>query len=127
MGLDMYLFKQNLKKSEEESIDVGYWRKANHIHNWFVENVQNDVDDCGEYTVSPSQLIQLLNLCQQLHDTKDPELAEKLLPTTEGFFFGSTDYDEDYFDDIEETINILTDVLGKTNFNTEEIVYASSW
>jgi len=30
--------------------NVGYWRKANHIHAWFVENVQNGVDDCkGNY------------------------------------------------------------------------------
>ena len=25
---------------------VGYWRKANQIHNWFVENVQDGEDDC---------------------------------------------------------------------------------
>ena len=127
MGLDMYLFKRNLKKPEEESIDVGYWRKANQIHNWFVENVQNGVDDCGEYIVSPSQLRTLLEICKQIHKTKDPKLAEKLLPTTDSFFFGSTDYDDYYFDDIEDTIDILTDVLEKTDFNNEEIYYSAWW
>ena len=113
MGLDMYLFKRNLNKPKEDTIDVGYWRKANQIHNWFVENVQNGVDDCGEYTVSPSQLKELLEICKQIHETKDPKIAKTLLPTTEGFFFGSTDYDEDYFYDIKETITILTNVLEK--------------
>lgn len=127
MGLDMYLFKRNLKKPEEESIDVGYWRKANQIHNWFVENVQNGVDDCGEYIVSPSQLRTLLEICKQIHKTKDLKLAEKLLPTTDGFFFGSTDYDDYYFDDIEDTIDSLTDVLEKTDFNNEEIYYSAWW
>ena len=123
----MYLFKRNLKKPEEESIDVGYWRKANQIHNWFVENVQNGVDDCGEYIVSPSQLRTLLEICKQIHKTKDLKLAEKLLPTTDGFFFGSTDYDDYYFDDIEDTIDSLTDVLEKTDFNNEEIYYSAWW
>ena len=33
MGLDMCLFKRHLTKPNEESIEVGYWRKANQIHN----------------------------------------------------------------------------------------------
>ena len=27
--------------------EVMYWRKANYIHNWFVENIQNGSDDCN--------------------------------------------------------------------------------
>jgi hypothetical protein len=33
-GIDL----SNITNIEEE---VGYWRKANQIHRWFVENVQN--------------------------------------------------------------------------------------
>ena len=29
--------------------EVLMWRKANAIHNWFVQNVQKGVDDCGVY------------------------------------------------------------------------------
>src|SRR4051812_7040675 len=39
---------------------AGYWRKANQIHSWFVNNVQNGTDDCGTYYVSQEQLQQLL-------------------------------------------------------------------
>ncbi len=36
--------------------DCGYWRKANGIHAWFVQNVQEGEDDCKEYYVSQSKL-----------------------------------------------------------------------
>ena len=42
---------------------VGYWRKANHIHKWFVDNVQDGEDDCREYDVSIEQLHELRNIC----------------------------------------------------------------
>lgn len=36
----------------EVKFEIGYWRKANHIHNWFIKNVQNGKDDCSVYEVS---------------------------------------------------------------------------
>ena len=36
--------------------EVGYWRKANAIHNWFVNNIQNGKDDCRRYEVSKENL-----------------------------------------------------------------------
>src|SRR5437764_1408196 len=41
--------------------EVAYWRKANQIHKWFVDNVQGGRDDCREYYVSPEQLKELLD------------------------------------------------------------------
>lgn len=49
MGLDMMLYKlpkttilnkKDWDRAFSEGIEVGYWRKANHIHKWFVDNVQ---------------------------------------------------------------------------------------
>ena len=34
------------------SYPVGYWRKANAIHNWFVQNVQDNRDECQKSYVS---------------------------------------------------------------------------
>lgn len=48
--------------------EVGYWRKANAIHKWFVENVQNGEDDCGRYEVSKEQLEELLDVCKEVLD-----------------------------------------------------------
>lgn len=58
---------------------------------------------------------------------KDPSVAEELLPSTSGFFFGSTDYDEWYIDDIKRTIDIITKVLETTDFETQMLYYCSSW
>ena len=107
------------------SEEVGYWRKANAIHRWFVENVQNGVDDCGVYSVSKNQLEELLEICRDIKSgTEDPET---LLPTQSGFFFGSTAYDEWYYEDIKSTIDILEKVLKETDFDNEVITYQSSW
>lgn len=71
------------------SVTVAYWRKANAIHKWFVDNVQNGEDDCGDYSVSREQLESLISICNKVLQNND--LAEKLLPPQSGFFFGSTE------------------------------------
>ncbi len=48
----------------EES--VMYWRKANHIHAWFVDNVQSGRDDCGTYVVEKNKLRELLSVCEKV-------------------------------------------------------------
>ena len=46
--------------------EVMYWRKANHIHAWFVDNVQNGQDDCRPYYVYEDDLSQLLEVCRKV-------------------------------------------------------------
>ena len=106
---------------------VGYWRKANAIHNWLVENCADGVDDCREVYVSRDKAKELLDLCNKV--LADHSLAESELPTTKGFFFGSQEYDEWYFEDIEYTKHIMEKVLS---FLCEErydysLIYCASW
>ena len=105
-GLGQFIKKSRLWAVTE---DVLYWRKANAIHSWFVHNVQSGVDDCGNYSVTGEQLSELLSVCQQVK--KEPKLAQELLPTAAGFFFGGLQYDEYYFDDIKRTIKELKALL----------------
>ena len=188
MGLDMYLIRKkyigakyewrNVKGKIEIEIDgkklpiefdrlsyieedVGYWRKANAIHKWFVDNVQDGVDNCQQHYVSIEQLKKLLDKCKKvkekaiikdgkiqngstlkdgkwepiMEDGKYIENAEEIadiLPTTDGFFFGSTDYDEYYMQDIDYTIERLEQILKEEkelndmNFYSE-FAYQSSW
>jgi hypothetical protein len=106
------------------SVDVpmGYWRKANQIHNWFVENVQDGEDNCSSYYVTREQLEQLKATCIEVLEHKS--LAEDLLPTGAGFFFGSTTYDEYYYGDLNDTIGIITKCL-ESKFDYFE--YQASW
>lgn len=105
-------------------IDVGYWRKANHIHKWFVDNVQNGKDECDSHYVSEEAIEKLREAC--LAVLADNTKAGELLPTESGFFFGSTEYDEYYFQDIEDTVKICDRAL-ELMASRWSIEYQSSW
>lgn len=102
-----------------------YWRKANHVHQWFVQNVQDGVDNCGYYWVSRERLQELVDLCKSI--VADHSLAKKLLPTQDGFFFGSTEYDEWYFSDLQDTVDGLEKALASFSGDGWDFEYHSSW
>lgn len=107
-----------------------YWRKANQIHKWFVDNVQNGVDNCRDYYVSTKKLQELLDVCKEVK--ANPDKAPELLPTQEGFFFGGTEYDEWYFENIDYTIEQLSRLLEEEKQLNEDGFYSdfeyhSSW
>lgn len=112
------------KDAEISTINLraGYWRKANAIHKWFVDEIQDGVDECQKSYVSPEKLDELKNLCKQV--LADPSLAETLLPTQSGFFFGSTDYNEWYFRDLEQTVEIIEKLPDPGKF---DFYYQASW
>ena len=162
MGLDMFL-STNGKRVCAAAVDATggsawhkvdgiamYWRKANAIHQWFVDNVQYGEDDCGSYEVSVEQLKELRKTCKKvLKSTKlvdakvpngyvmkdgemvpyemvdgkvleDSSVAEELLPTQEGFFFGGTEYDEWYWNDLEMTVKGIDAIMR----NVEQFEYS---
>lgn len=104
---------------------VGEWRKANHIHNWFITHCANGEDDCQDIYVGGEKLKELLKTCKQV--IKSPEKAPELLPTQSGFFFGSTEYDESYFEDIRYTISVLESIIEEDPELNEIYIYSASW
>jgi len=149
------IFKSGNLNYIKIKFEVGYWRKANAIHAWFVDNVQEGVDDCRNYRVSRNKLKELLAICKEvlkestlvkgtvkagwkgkaggglepiLEDGEkivDSSVAEEILPTADGFFFGSTDYDEFYISDVKATIKIIEKALTLPIEWT--FYYNSSW
>ena len=74
------------------------WRKANQIHKWFVDNVQEGNDNCERHYVSRENLETLLEHINTILNCGDPlnrnQVAKELMPTDiEGCFFGSEEYD----------------------------------
>ena len=172
MGLDMYLSKKTYVKNwnhtpkegqyevtvkkngklvkginperisyiEEE---VAYWRKANQIHNWFVDNTAEGIDNCQSSYVSEENLRELFDNCIKVRDSliksdttteqvksgwsngekifdevqvyTDTSLAQELLPSSSGFLFGSTLYGEYYLEVINNTIEILEEIFKDVN------------
>ena len=106
------------------SIDfpMGYWRKSNQVHQWFVDKFADGEDDCRKMFVNRESLEELRELCLQV--LRDNSLAEELLPSQSGFFFGSTEYDEWYFKDLARTVEIIDRCL-KSRFDYFE--YQASW
>jgi len=143
MGLDMYLnAKKYIGRGDSVSVegvpDAGdlklkelryegmYWRKANAIHAWFVENVQNGVDDCREYSVEREQLEELMNLCASV--IADPDRAGELLPPQGGFFFGAAEVDDWYWDNVKRTYEELSQLLKLlVSASWWSFSYDSSW
>ena len=127
----------DLTISRKTNYEVGYWRKANHIHNQFIQNCADrdecgdPIDDCRPIEITVDKLEELLETCKKV--SADHSLASSLLPTQRGFFFGSTEYDEYYFKDIEDTIEIIEPVLKFAKHKLEikdyawEVYYQASW
>lgn len=143
MGLDMYL---NAKRfywgSDAPKIDsvpdgyevryveveAAYWRKANAIHQWFVDNVQDGVDNCKTYLVTRDQLRKLVSFCKEV--LEDMSKADKLLPTVDGFFFGDKLYEDYYVDCLRQTIEQIEKALLSFHDNCTDgwwFEYHSSW
>jgi hypothetical protein len=103
-----------------------YWRKANAIHKWFVDNVQDGVDDCGEYEVSVTDLQALRDTCLEV--LREKGKAGELLPPSAGFFFGTTDITDYYFDDLRDTGEAMDRALALAQRDRWiSFTYQSSW
>ena len=92
------MIKEEIDNSYEEY--DAYFRKVNFIfayyenkgkmqNEWYALTDADDIDD-------------LISRCEQV--LKDHDLANALLPTQSGFFFGSTEYDEWYFSDVKDCL-----------------------
>ena len=115
MGLDMFL-------RDYTGNELGYWRKANAIHGWIVREKADNVDECQKIPLTRNDLKRLRGLC--LDVLLNPEKAEDYLPPTSGFFFGSSEIDTCYFQDLRDTVKIIDSVLSTKK---RRFVYQASW
>ena len=147
----------------EVETDEIYWRKANAIHRWFVDNCQGGVDDCRSAYVEREKLQELLDLVTRVIKSSklkasmirngytidekgkkkyrmvkgkvmtNTKLAKELLPTQSGFFFGDTEYDQYYYEDLvftrDEIIRVLAEdaKAREDGLRTGDFYYHSSW
>lgn len=96
----------DLKAKLDEEVECAYeeydayFRKVNFLFKYYEDRGKmyeqyyafTDVDDVDD----------LIYRCERV--LKDHSLAHSLLPTQDGFFFGSTDYDDYYFSDVKDCL-----------------------
>ena len=125
MGLDMYLHRRQ-KGDETLGEEIQYWRKVNWLRRWIVDHTDyaND-NDCVPFVLTKENVEALIADCEKV--IKNKSQAPTIMPTQSGYFFGCTDYDEVYFDEIESVKEQFENVLNETDFEAQEIVYYEWW
>lgn len=116
MGLDMYIYEVKPK-------GVCYWRKFNALHAYIVDKYGEGEDDCKPIWLGAEEIKDIIKLLKEVQS--DHNKANELLPTSKGFFFGSQEYDEWYFQNIDDAIGQL-EALNLSNHDVEYL-YQASW
>lgn len=122
--LEDILYEDNLQKIVDYAIDCYasgndmYYRKVNFLYAFFAEALTDE-----QCVVTKHDVETIISHCKEV--LADHSLAEKLLPTQSGFFFGSTAYDEWYFKDVEFVLEQFTKYLEGWDDDTIGWVYFS--
>lgn len=143
---------ENLPENEQNNIDtyrnfgpeeIGYFRKVNFLMSFF-----NYDGNCEYKEITRERLQALRDACAEIAkmepvrvevtqyssggtaEAKDYSLADKercaeLLPTQSGFFFGNTDYDQWYFQDVKEVLVWVDGVLS--DLADDDVVLMYCW
>ena len=111
-----------------EKTEAAYFRKVNFLLPFFGYE-----ENCSDIEIDKYQVEDLVNACHTILDTLETsgkqaatEVANEMLPTEGGFFFGSTEYDEWYFKDVEYVLNKFTTILDNTDWDNETL-YMHCW
>ncbi len=107
----LYKADKNADPGEEDFFgkakEIAYWRKANQIFGYLEKKVAlgNNLENCKTYEVTPSMFLEFYDDLVQARLSRDTSL----FPTTEGFFFGSTEVDKYYWDTLLDSIDMLAE------------------
>jgi hypothetical protein len=104
MGLDMYL--------SYDGVEVGYWRKHPNLHGFIVNTFADGMDECQEIVLNLEAVDTILNA-----------IIKDDLPTTTGFFFGTS-----HPEDKQPSINIFLEAKRLLKIDaSKELIYQASW
>lgn len=113
----------NELEDEKEKInpwnEVAYFRKVNFLIPFFGYE-----ENCSNIEIDKYKVEDLIEACNEVLANHDK--ASFLLPTQEGFFFGSTDYDDWYFDDVQNVKEKFEEILADFD-RDEDILLMHCW
>ena len=99
------------------SYNIGYFRKFNALHNFLTNSCGRTVgvnDNCVDMLITEDIIDDLIDRLTRIvkvynrNQAAAEYIAEAELPTQDGFFFGSTAYDDGYFEDCEDALDLFT-------------------
>ena len=110
-------------EDEKEKInpwnEVAYFRKVNFLIPFFGYE-----ENCSNIEIDKYQVEDLIEACKEVLANHDK--ASFFLPTQAGFFFGSTDYDDWYFDDVQNVKEKFEEILADFD-RDEDILLMHCW
>lgn len=117
MGLDQYAYRVKasiVNSTEVEREEISYWRKHPNLHGWMEELYQKRGGK-DSFNCIPLQLFE-----DDLNDL-EADIKKKMLPKTNGFFFGKSADNEEKIQDL--------DFIKKAKESLEQgyNVYYDSW
>ncbi|MFL1013243.1 hypothetical protein [Flavisericum labens] len=131
MGLDMYLkgekffttyegYKRRIEDGfevSEHSLEIGYWRKHPDLHGYIVNTFNKGIDNCKPINLNPDNFIDIINA-----------IKEDRLPKTTGFFFGTSENDEQEKQEAIEIFEKAFNWLVKEQKGCwKSVIYQASW
>lgn len=121
-----YIERWNYRsKITQEEWQIGYFRKFNALHACIVGRFGDESRGWEDVKLAKENVEEILEDMKKVAENHD--LAEDLLPTQEGFFFGCTDYDKWYFSNVEDGIEFFELVLKTLDFTKYDFVYRASY
>ena len=122
----------NLKNVRYIEEVFGEFRKFNALHAYVVDNFASGVDDCQMIYLGIDDLIQIqevLCLVKESLSIGDKVIAEQTLPPQEGFFFGSTEIDNWYEQDVKEAVEVFNKIIEEHSIvgHNASYSYQASW
>ena len=124
MGLDMYILM--------EGDAIVEWRKSNQIHGWFVRRFP-DLENDKPVTIDKNDILDLaediMECIEEIISFGDVgEVCKTRLPTVKGFFFGPTDYDYWYVEDLFDSLKkVMKCAYKMTKCPDAKFTYVAWW
>ncbi|HAW6888699.1 TPA: hypothetical protein JKF33_004524 [Escherichia coli] len=124
MGLDIYIETQpkNDLNNEASRKQVAYFRKFNALVGWMERNV-GEVENCELLELTMNDICLLKAHLMHINESN----CEEYLPTREGFFFGSQEYDEGYWHDVGELKELVEDLIRNHDFHNNRLTFCAWW
>jgi hypothetical protein len=106
--------------------ELGYFRKFNALHNWFVQ-LADGRDECQKIIFYEENVDNLLLTMKEVLISKSEDVALEMFPPVSGFFFGSIQIDEWYWKDLESSIKLFQEIKDEWVVDRTTYYYQASW